>query len=65
MFVALGVVFLLSIPFVTYFFARRMGRNALLWFCISLIVPGIAVFILFLLPDLSEKNEKPDTTSVE
>jgi len=37
-----------------------MGINPKVWFLIGLVLPGIASFILFFLPDLSVKEkEKP------
>lgn len=55
-FIMLGITALLSIPLITAFFAKRMGRNPIKWFFIGLILPVIASFILFFLPDLSEKE---------
>lgn len=57
MFIAFGLTVLFCIPLVTALFARRMGRNPKVWFLIGLVLPGIASFILFFLPDLSEKSE--------
>lgn len=56
MFIAFGLTILFSIPLITAMFAKRMGRNPKLWFVIGLILPVIASFILFFLPDLSEEN---------
>jgi len=55
-FFSIGLGFLFSIPLVTALFAKRMGRRPVLWFCISLVLPGIATLIIFLLPDLSENK---------
>jgi MFS family permease len=62
LFFSLGLMVLFSIPLVTAVFAKRMGRRPWLWFCIGIVLPGIASFIIFLLPDLSEKTgqHKPD-----
>ncbi len=57
MFITLGLTMLLSIPLITAAFARRMGRSPKVWFVISLFLPLIATFILFFLPDLSEKEQ--------
>lgn len=57
MFISMGVVLMLFIPIIAFFLAKRVGRRPWLWFCISLILPGIAAVILFMLPDLSENNE--------
>jgi hypothetical protein len=56
MFISMGLMLMLAIPIITYFFAKRVGRRPWLWFCVSLILPGIAAMILFILPDLSEQN---------
>jgi MFS family permease len=57
LFISLGLLALFSIPLITASFANRMGRNPRKWFCIGLILPVIATFILFFLPDLSEKQK--------
>jgi len=57
MFIAFGLTVLFCIPLVTALFARRMGRNPKVWFLIGLVLPGIASFILFFLPDLSEESK--------
>lgn len=54
MFGSMGIMIILCIPILTYFFAKRVGRNPWLWFGISLVLPVIATLILFVLPDLSE-----------
>lgn len=56
-FIMLGITALLSIPLITASFAKRMGRNPVKWFFIGLILPVIASFILFFLPDLSESED--------
>jgi hypothetical protein len=53
-FMSMGILFLLSIPIITSRLANRMGRNPKIWFAIGLLLPVIATFILFLLPDKSE-----------
>ena len=63
MFFSLGLLVLFSIPLVTAVFAKRMGRSPLLWFFIGILLPGIASFIIFFLPDLSESNNEPKKTS--
>lgn len=55
-FFSIGILFLLSIPIITSRLAKRMGRDPKRWFFIGLLLPGIATFILFFLPDLSEKE---------
>lgn len=55
-FFSIGLAFLFSIPLVTAFFAKRMGRNPKVWFFIGCLLPGIASVILFLLPDLSKNK---------
>lgn len=57
MFISMGLMLMLAIPIITFFFAKRVGRRPWLWFCISLVLPGIAALILFILPDLSETTE--------
>jgi hypothetical protein len=51
---ALGLI--LMIPIITALFAKRVGRSPLKWFFISMVLPLIATFLLFFLPDLSEKK---------
>lgn len=53
----MGLLALFSIPLITATFANRMGRNPKKWFLIGILLPVIATFILFFLPDLSEKND--------
>ena len=55
-FFSIGILFALSIPIITSRLANRMGRNTKIWFAIGILLPVIATFILFLLPDLSEKE---------
>lgn len=52
-FISLGILFMLSIPIITARLANRLGRNPNVWFVIGLLLPVIATFILFFLPDLS------------
>jgi len=54
MFGSMGLMIILCIPILTYFFAKRVGRNPWLWFGISLVLPVVATLRLFVLPDLSE-----------
>jgi Na+/melibiose symporter-like transporter len=56
-FFSIGILFLLSIPIITSRLAKRMGRDPNRWFFIGLLLPVIATFILFFLPDLSEKEK--------
>ncbi|HEY6162865.1 MAG TPA: hypothetical protein VI112_16670 [Bacteroidia bacterium] len=56
LFISLGLTILFSIPLITASFAKRMGRSPVKWFLIGTLLPVIAVFILFFLPDLSEKD---------
>ena len=56
LFMSMGVMFLLSIPIITAKFAIRMGRNPKVWFVIGVLLPVIATFILFFLPDLTEEK---------
>lgn len=57
LFISLGLLALFSIPLITASFANRMGRSPIKWFFIGLILPVIATFILFFLPDLSETEK--------
>ncbi len=52
-FIMMGITVLLSMPLITASFAKRMGRSPIKWFFIGLLLPVIASFILFFLPDLS------------
>ena len=56
-FISLGLMMLLGLPTLTYFYAKHLGRNAWLWFWIGIILPGIATLILSFLPDLSEEKK--------
>jgi Na+/melibiose symporter-like transporter len=58
MLVSLALSLLLSIPLITAAFARRMGRPWKMWFLIGLLLPVIAIILLFFLPDLSERKEQ-------
>lgn len=59
LFISLGLLMLLGLPTITYFYAKQLGRNANRWFLIGILLPGIATIILSFLPDLSEGlNEK-------
>jgi hypothetical protein len=55
---------LLGLPTITYFYAKEMGRNPKRWFIIGFFLPGIATIILSLLPDLSNKEQPKDTSSL-
>lgn len=57
LFISMGLLVLFSIPLITASFAKRMGRNPKKWFVIGLVLPVIASFILFFLPDLSDKEK--------
>jgi hypothetical protein len=58
LFISLGLIFLMGLPFITSRLAKRMGRDPKKWFMIGILLPGIATFILFFLKDLSEDVEK-------
>jgi Na+/melibiose symporter-like transporter len=62
MFIMFGLTVMFSLPLITAAFARRMGRNPLKWFLIGILLPAIATFILFFLPDLSEEQNKETET---
>lgn len=55
-FISLGLMMLLGLPALTYFYAKQLGRNARKWFFIGILLPGIATLILSFLPDLSQKD---------
>lgn len=57
MFIGMGLTVLLMLPIITFFFAKRMGRNPKVWFLIGCVLPGIASVILFILPDLSDTEK--------
>jgi len=57
LFISMGLMALFSVPLITAAFANRMGRSPVKWFFIGIVLPVIATFILFFLPDLSEKEE--------
>jgi hypothetical protein len=52
----LGMGLILIVPVITALFAKRVGRSPVKWFFISMVLPLIATFLLFLLPDLSEEK---------
>lgn len=54
-FISIGILFMLSLPLITSRMAKRMGRDPKIWFVIGVLLPVIATFILFFLPDLSEE----------
>jgi MFS family permease len=56
LFISIGIMFMLSIPIITSRLANRLGRNPKIWFVLGLLLPEISTFILFFLPDLSEKE---------
>jgi hypothetical protein len=62
MFISLGLIMLMGLPTLTYFYAKHLGRNPKKWFLIGIFLPGLATIILSFLPDLSEegKVEKTD-----
>jgi Na+/melibiose symporter-like transporter len=57
LFISLGIICMLSIPIITSRLANRMGRNPRIWFFIGIVLPVVATFILFFLPDLSEEEQ--------
>lgn len=59
---SLGLLMLLGLPTLTYFYAKQLGRDPKKWFFIGILLPGIATLILSVLPDLSEKQEKSPGT---
>jgi hypothetical protein len=56
MFISLGLIMLMGLPTLTYFYAKHLGRNPKKWFLIGILLPGLATIILSFLPDLSEDN---------
>jgi MFS family permease len=60
----MGLLFLTSMflsaltvfPMISGNLARRMGRPFKTWFIIGFFLPILSVFILFLLPDKSDKE---------
>ena len=54
--ILIGILIFLSVPIITARFAKRMGRRPWLWFFIGMILPVIASFILFFLPDLTDSE---------
>jgi len=62
-FIAMGLMMLLSLPTITYFYAKHLGRNAKAWFLIGILLPGLATIILSFLPDLSTENKHKDQTN--
>ncbi|MDF2437609.1 MAG: hypothetical protein K0Q95_1985 [Bacteroidota bacterium] len=58
LFISLGIMFFLSLPIITSRLAKRLGRNPKTWFLIGVLLPVIATFILFFLPDVSEDEKE-------
>lgn len=59
-FISLGLMMLLGLPTITYFYAKQLGRNPKKWFLIGILLPGVATLILSFLPDLSEDPKKEE-----
>lgn len=57
LFISLGLMMLMGLPTLTYFYARHLGRNHWRWFIIGMILPGLATIILSFLKDLSEEDK--------
>lgn len=57
MFISFGLLILLGLPTLTFFYARHLGRHPWKWFAIGILLPGLATIILSFLPDLSEDRE--------
>jgi MFS family permease len=55
---SIGFFVVFGIPLTTALFARRMGRRPWLWFLIGILLPVIATFVIFLLPDLSDSESQ-------
>ncbi len=64
-FISMGLLVLFSIPLITASFANRMGRSPVKWFFIGIVLPVIATFILFFLPDLSENEDEPKNNTYQ
>lgn len=60
MIISLGLLMLMGLPTLTYFYAKQLGRKPWPWFVAGIILPGIATIILSFLPDLSENNNKDE-----
>jgi hypothetical protein len=58
--ISLGLMMMLGLPTLTYFYAKQLGRNAKLWFIIGMLLPGIATIILSFLPDRSEREHNSE-----
>ena len=56
-FISLGLIMLLGLPTLTYFYAKHLGRHPWRWFVIGIFLPGLATIILSFLPDLSQEDE--------
>ncbi|MBL7919743.1 MAG: hypothetical protein JNJ40_05480 [Bacteroidia bacterium] len=61
-FIALGLMLLLILPTITYFYAKHLGRNAKAWFSIGVLLPGFATILLFRLPDIYEDLKKENNS---
>lgn len=51
------VLFILSIPVISGYYAYTHGRSFWLWFTIGVFLPVISYFVLALLPDVSDPND--------
>lgn len=59
MFGSFGLFILITLPVITYYYAKHLGRNPKVWCIIGIILPGIATLILSFLPEVKEKKD-PD-----
>lgn len=57
MFGSLGILFLLILPVLTYYYARHLKRNPKLWLVIGILLPGIATIILSFLPEVKDNKD--------
>lgn len=56
------LMLLLSLPTVTYFYTKHLGRNAKAWFFIGVLLPGLSTMLLSCLPDLCEDLKKENNS---
>ena len=62
-FISLGIMMLMGLPTLTYFYAKHLGRNPKKWFLIGILLPGLATIILSFLPDLSGSEDQNQSKS--
>lgn len=59
LFLGVALFALCGLPFITGMFAKSVGRSFWIWFGLGFILPLIATFILFFLPEKNKPVNEP------